>query len=418
MEKSDQCLAEHCELTRRYFFQLGGVAAAAWSASPLAAAAAGADPQLQVAIAKLEYLTPLDRAYVLDKGKAGVAKLPPEKLREIGLVPETWTLEVVPDPASNSGVEQQFSRAQGRALDWSGLMKLAEKHAVRFLNVTTCTNGADPYHMSLWEGVPLREVIWLTKPKSNIRRVYYQSYHIEGLAPFQASLTLAQILESPPGQMPVILAYRRNGEILPASHGGPVRMIVPGSYGSKSIKWVRRVVLTNEYKANDSDAELNNDTESPMKTQARFINAPKEIPADKPVALTGMAQVGISGLSKVQYCVHSQKVPWPAEDPYFTKADWKDAAILPPPVGWGGGLPGGKLPPTSQTDAAKGTPVQWPLRFAIVHWATLLPGLPAGSYDLCCRSIDANGVAQPMPRPPLPRTGSNAIHRVTLVVKA
>jgi len=210
-----------------------------------------------------------------------------------------------------------------------------------------------------------------------------------------------------------------NGQAIPASHGGPVRMIVPGSYGSKSIKWVQRVVLTNDYKLNDSDAELNNDTESAMKTQARFINAPKEILADKPAALTGMAAVGMSGLTKVQYCVHSQKDPWPADDPYWTKADWKDAVLLPPPADWGGGLPGGKLPPlTGQTDRATGAPQPWPARYAIVHWAALLPGLPAGGYDLCCRSIDANGVAQPMPRPPLPRTGSNAIHRVTLVVKA
>ena len=107
--------------------------------------------------------------------------------------------------------------------------------------------------------------------------------------------------------------------MIPASHGGPVRMIVPGTYGSKSIKWVQRVVLTNDYKANDSDAELNNDTESPMKTRARFINAPKEIPAGKPAALTGMAQVGVSGLDKVQYCVHSQKDPWPADDPYWSQ---------------------------------------------------------------------------------------------------
>jgi hypothetical protein len=132
-----------------------------------------------------------------------------------------------------------------------------------------------------------------------------------------------------------------------------------------------------------------------------------------------MAQVGISGLAKVQYCVHSQKEPWPADDPHWTKADWKDAAVLPPPADWGGGLPGGKLPAlTSQADPAKGTPLQWPMRYTIVHWAALLPGLPPGSYDLCCRTIDANGIAQPMPRPPLPRTGYNAIHRVTLVVKA
>ena len=149
----------------------------------------------------------------------------------------------------------------------------------------------------------------------------------------------------------------------------------------------------------DSDAELNNDTESPMKTRARFVNAPKEIPPGKPAALTGMAQVGISGLNKVQYCVYSQKDPWPADDPYWTKADWKDAAILPPPADWGGGLPGGKLPAiTNQTDPANGAPLQWPLRFTIVHLAALLPGLPPGGYDLCCRNIDANGIAQPTPR--------------------
>jgi len=312
-------------------------------------------------------------------------------------------------------VEQPLSRALGNALTWQGLMSLAEKHAIRFLHVTNCTNGQDPFHMSLWEGVPLREVIWLTRPKENVRRVYYQSHHGENLPPFQSSLALSQVLEEPPGQMPVILAYNMNGQVIPASHGGPVRMIVPGSYGSKSIKWVKRVVLTNDYKLNDSDAELNNDPENQLKTRARFINAPKEVPAGKPFALTGMAQVGVSGLKKVQYCVHSQKQARPAEDPYWAKADWKDAEILPPPTDWGGGLPGGKLPPTAQTDPA-GKPVEWPLRYTIVHWAVLAPGLPAGTYDLCCRTIDGKGIAQPLPRT-LPRTGFNALHLVKLTVK-
>jgi DMSO/TMAO reductase YedYZ molybdopterin-dependent catalytic subunit len=418
MEEFDGRITEHCRLTRRYFCQLGAAAAAAWTASPLAADDAPTDPRLRQAIAKLEYLTPLERAFILDKGKAGVATLPPERLREIGFVPETWSLDVVPDPASNSSMERPLSRALGTALDWNGLMRLAEKHAVRFLHVCTCTNGADPFHMSVWEGVPLREVIWLTQPQGNVRRVYYQSYHPENLPPFQGSLPLGQILENPPGQMPVILAYKMNGRIIPASHGGPVRVIVPGGYGNKSIKWVRRVVLTNDYKANDSDAELNNDVESALKTRARFINAPTEIPAHTPVALTGMAQVGVSGLAKVQYCVHSQQHLWPAEDPYWVRADWKDAAILPPPEDWGGGLPEGKLPAgTSQFDPSKGTPLPWPMRYTIVHWAALLDGLPPGTYDLSCRTIDANGIAQPMPRP-LPRTGFNAIHRVTLTVKA
>jgi len=406
------------QFTRRGFFELSaGTAAAAWAA-PLVGASDAIDPRLKEAVAKLEYLTPLERGFVLDKGKAGVTGLPAEKLREIGLTAETWSLDVVPDAASNSTVERPLSLTLGTALDWNGLMKLAEKHAVHFLHVCTCTNGPDAYHMTLWEGVPLREVVWLTRPQANVRRVYFQSYHPENLPPFQASLPLSQILETPPDQMPVILAYKMNGRVIPASHGGPVRMLVPGSHGSKQIKWVRRIVMTNDYKANDSDAELNNDVESSLKTRARFINAPEVTPAQQPFALTGMAQVGISGLTRVQYCVHSQDDPWPADDPFWTTADWKDAIILPPPANWGGGLPNGKLPAgSSQFDLAKGTPVAWPMRYTIVHWAALLQGLPTGIYDLCCRTIDGNGIAQPMPRP-LPRTGFNEVHRVTLAVKA
>jgi DMSO/TMAO reductase YedYZ molybdopterin-dependent catalytic subunit len=396
---------------------LGSAAVAAWSVSSLAAADAPTDPQLREAISRLEYLTPFDRAFILDNGKAGVTKLPTEKLREIGLIPDTWALEVIPDPASNTVVEQPLSRALGNALNWQGLMSLAEKHAVSFMHVCNCTNGQDPFHMSLWEGVPLREVISMTKPKENIRRVYYQSYHQENLAPFQSSLALSQVLEEPPGQMPVILTYKMNGQFIPASHGGPVRMVVPGAYGSKSIKWVKRVILTNDHKSNDSDAELNNDPENPMKTRARFINVPKEIPSGKPAALTGLAQVGVSGVKKVQYCIHAHKEPWPAEDPYRTKANWRDAAILPPPTDWGGGLPGGKLPSTLQTDPATGKPIEWPLRYTIVHWAVLLPGLRPGSYDVCCRTIDGNGIAQPLPRT-LPRTGFNTLHVVNLAVKS
>lgn len=395
----DHRTAVHRDITRRYFFALGGAGAAARSASPLAST----DPRLREAIAKLEYLTPIERAYILDKGKAGVAKLGPEALRAAGLIPETWSLDVVAEAGST--IERPLSKALGNALDWKGLMRLAETQAVRFMHVGVCTNGADPFHMSLWEGVPLSSVVWMAGPKAQIRRVYYESYHPENLPTFRASLALGHVLETPPGQLPAILAYKMNGRPIPPSHGGPVRMIVPGTYGSKSIKWVQRVVLTNHYHANDSDAaDFNNDAESPLKTRARFINPPAEARANEPLGLTGMAQVGVSGLAKVQYAVHE---PWPADaDPGRAGADWKDAAILPPPA-----LPAR----TMQTDDA-GKPLEWPLRFTIVHWAALIPGMPPGRYELCCRTIDRNGIAQPMPRPLL-RTGVTAIHRVELIVK-
>jgi len=315
-----------------------------------------------------------------------------EKLRESGLLPESWTLEVGADPDGGSIIETPYT------LDWKGLMALAEKHAVRVPHVCICANGPDPFHMTLWEGVPLREIVWLVKPKGAIRRVRYESYHPAGAKPFQASLPLSQVLETPPGQAPVLLAYKMNGKPIPAAKGGPARVVVPGSYGGKMIKWVRRIALTNDYKSTDSDAEFNNDTESPLKTRARFIHVPAEAAAGKPTALTGYAQVGVSGLARVQYAVSLPSRPWPADDAHLADAEWKDATILPPPSEWGKAR-------------------EWPQRYTIAHWAALMEPLAPGAYEVACRTVDLNGIAQPMPRPFL-RTGVAAIQRVALVVKA
>ena len=153
-----------------------------------------------------------------------------------------------------------------------------------------------------------------------------------------------------------------------------------------------------------------------MKTKARFVNPPAISVADAPVPLTGLVLVGVSGLRVVQYCVRKRADDVPEPDEYWSDQDWEDATILPPPTNWGGGLDGGALPAgTHMFDRETAAPVEWPLRFTVAHWAALIPGLPAGEYELCCRTIDGNGIAQPMPRP-LPRTGANALHRVRLTV--
>jgi hypothetical protein len=99
------------------------------------------------------------------------------------------------------------------------------------------------------------------------------------------------------------------------------------------------------------------------------------------------------------------------------RADWRDAAILPPPESWGGGLPADWVPDGPlQFDPATGAPRQWPLRYTIAHWKAELPALEPGSYQLRCRTIDLNGIAQPMPRP-LAKSGRAAIHEVPLTVE-
>ena len=419
MERLERLVEEHTGVTRRYFLGLGAAGIAGLNASPFWAANETTPEALAEAAAKLDYLTREEDFRNAGRGTPPPHTLPPEKLREVGLARETWQLEVVADPESDAKLERPLSREAGTALDWDGLMKLAETRAVRFLNVMSCTNGPRPFGMGLWEGVPLRDVIWLARPVENIRRVFYYGYHNDDPKQrFQSSLPIGRVLEDPPGEHPVILCYKLNDQWLTPKRGGPVRMLVPDGYGNKSVKWLQRVVLTNNPQANDTYAQWNNDTDSAIKTCARFIHAPKQVKAGQPIAITGVAQVGASGLGKAQYWLHPKDAPLPPDDPYFSRANWSDAEVLPPPERWGGGLPDGRLPPVpSQIDPVTGQPRQWPLRNTIVHWAALLRDAPPGQYDLRCRTIDAHGTAQPMPRP-FPKSGHNAIERVDLVVKA
>ncbi len=192
-------------------------------------------------------------------------------------------------------------------------------------------------------------------------------------------------------------------------------MIVPDLYANKSVKWLQRLILTNDYKVNDTYATWNNDTESHLKTWACFVSVPETGKAGSSIVFSGVAQVGMNGLSKVQYWLHPKDIPLDADDPYFTNADWQEAEILPPPEKWVD-LPDSKLPPVPlQIDPKNGKPYRWPMTNTLVHWAAVLRNVSAGEYELRCRAIDENGFAQPMPRPFL-KSGYNAIQCREIVI--
>jgi hypothetical protein len=419
MDAHDRLLATHLDVTRRYFLKIGAAGIAGLSAGPLWARDAEDERLMAEAIADLEYLTPESRFAGGGRGSPPPYELTPEQRRAAGLDRETWQLEVVADPTSDVQIEQPLFRELGTALDWPGLMALAEKYAVHFLKAMTCLNVDRVFGMALWTGVPLRHVIALTRPIANLRRVWYHGYHNDPAQPgpgFRSSLSINRVLEDPPGEQPVILAYQMNGQFLAPKRGGPVRLVVPDGYGFKSIKWLQRVVLTNDPAPNDTYAGQNNDVDTTMKTFARFLTAPSTLKAGQRSALTGIAQVGMSGLDKVQYCLLPEKEETAEQGPCLARADWQDAQVLPPPDDWGGGWPAGPLPAMRHQTDDQGRPLTWPLRYTIVHWATLLTAPAAGRYLLCCRTVDANGVAQPLPRP-LPKSGRNEIQSVTLTVE-
>jgi len=231
---------------------------------------------------------------------------------------------------------------------------------------------------------------------------------------------LNQALDAPPGELPPFVAYKLNGGPIPLERGGPVRMVVPWAHGFKSIKWLRRVVLTNRYEANDTYAEKNNDPESYLKTAAYFDDAKEQLfAAGAPVVVRGTCMVGWPGLERVEYWVRPDAGTGGKladDDPAWAKAAWTPGVIDPPPADWGGGLPAGVLPKDVWGFTPAGKPKEWPLRYSIAHWSLAWKGARPGRYEMRVRTVDRNGFAQPEPRPNQ-RSGKNLIMCKLIEVK-
>ena len=306
--------------------------------------------------------------------------LPQENLAEVGLTRDTWSLEVDSDSDHPAVVENPLTRAGGTAFDFSALMELAKTKSVRYAKALSCLNNNRILGMGVWEGVPLRDVLWLADPKRNLRRVYYYGYH-EGdpKRRFQSSLPIGRVLEDAFGLPPVILCYKLNGEWLSSKRGGPVRMIVPECYAFKSVKWLTNVVLTNLEHANDSYAKGNNDIDTHMKSFAGFIDTPAKVEANRPFVIKGYGQVGVSGVSKVQIWSHNTAdgdVPLKGR---FENAPWVDAKILSAPKDWNDSFSSGNARGIG-FDQKTRMPLQWPMEFTKLHWIYEHPGMKPGTH--------------------------------------
>jgi hypothetical protein len=199
-------------------------------------------------------------------------------------------------------------------------------------------------------------------------------------------------------------------------------MVVPWAHGFKSVKWLQHIVVTNDFQANDTYANANNDPESYLKTAAYFNRLDAEtFAAGKPITFHGSAMVGWPGLKRIEYWLRPDagthgKID--DDDPAWKTAQWKPAVIDPPPDDWGGGLPEGVLPKDVWGfDAMTGKPIAWPLRYAFCLWSLTLMGLQPGGYELRVRTVDGNNIAQPEPRP-YPKSGRNGIQCKQFVVQA
>ena len=106
--------------------------------------------------------------------------------------------------------------------------------------------GVEAISHAAWSGVRLRDVLTEAGLETDL------ALHVElgGLDQVErqhrqfrygGSIPLAKALGPE-----VILAYEMNGEPLPSVHGFPLRAIVPGYIGARSVKWLAHITVQNE----------------------------------------------------------------------------------------------------------------------------------------------------------------------------
>lgn len=218
-----------------------------------------------------------------------------------------------------------------------------------------------------WTGVPLKSLLEAAGPRSNGVEVL-----LRGADGYTDTIPLTKALD------PTTLAvFQMNGEPLPRIHGFPVRLIVPGMYGEKNVKWVTGIeVVDHDAKGFYEQQGWGPDFVIPIRSRIYEPDLSQPTPLGTTVALRGIVFGGDRGISRAEVSLDGGQ-------------SWREAEL-----------------------EYAGSPTSW----AIWRYS-FRPEIP-GLYYLAARGFAADGSPQPAEDQGIVPSGGRGYHRVTLQVVA
>lgn len=319
-----------------------------------------AEPALAALLA--DGITPLKHFYVRNHGAVPEVHEREFQLRIEGMVssPRDLTLAELKRLPRQSEQEATLTCAGNRRVEMSAIKPVA---GVQW--------DAGAIGHARWSGPLLADVLAAAELKEGAKHVWFEGLdpikEKDGsVAPFGGSIPLARALAK---EHPVLLAHAMNGQPLTAEHGFPLRTIVPGYIGARSVKWLTKITVSDRPSPNHYVAEAYKLIQSDDKAEvaaaepiyAFAINSVICTPANGAKLKAGRASIGGFALPSGDQEATIDKVELSIDG----GKSWRTAKLTGP-----------------------GQAYVWRLWTAEVD-------LPAGKHELVVRTTDSRGQTQP-----------------------
>jgi DMSO/TMAO reductase YedYZ molybdopterin-dependent catalytic subunit len=157
----------------------------------------------------------------------------------------------------------------------------ADFEVVELAHTLTCISnevGGDLISTTIWRGVRLRDVLGRAGLKDGIEDIVFRAAEN-----YSDSIPLAKALEEQ-----TLVVFGMDGAPLPRDHGFPARIIVPGIYGMKNVKWVESIeAVATDYQGYWMERGWSD--EAVVKTESRI-----DVPLERSTVAEGSRAAGVA----------------------------------------------------------------------------------------------------------------------------